>query len=143
MVQKMESPSLTPSSRQPACIESERLGPSVITTIMSGYIVEEVCALQLLPFRKIVQATPHATWIIDVTRLTGFDARAVRAGAAWFTTFKQEGGERILYVSQDAPARMAAQALGFGAGINVKCFASMEQAVRQCRLKWAQQAQHY
>lgn len=95
---------------------------------MGGYIDAELCDRELRTFRAALEQHPGGSWIIEVERVLGFDPKAVKSGAAWFSTFKAIGGQRVVYVSRSGAARMAAQALGFGAGIKVVCVDGYEQA---------------
>jgi hypothetical protein len=121
---------LTPSSapRSRAFVSTSVLANGVLFTQMGGYIDAELCERQLTEFRSALEQHPGGTWIIEVERLLGFDPKAVKAGANWFSVFKSMGGQRVVYVSRSSTARMAAQALGFGAGIKVICVDGVEQA---------------
>lgn len=121
---------VTPSSgpRVPAFINTTVLANGVLFTQMGGYISAELCDRQLKAFRTALEQNSGGVWIIEVERLVGFEPKAVKSGAAWFSTFKAIGGERVIYVSRSAAARMAAQALGFGAGLKVVCVDGYEQA---------------
>lgn len=120
------TPPSIPRSR--AFITTTVLSAGVVFTQMGGYIDAELCNRQLPEFRRALEQQPGGIWIIEVERLAGFDPKAVKAGAAWFATFKALGGQRVIYVSRSAAARMAAQALGFGAGLKVVCVDGFEQA---------------
>lgn len=120
------TPSSAPRSR--AFINTTVLANRVLFTQMGGYIDGELCDRELKAFRAALEQHPGGVWIIEVERLVGFDPKAVKSGAAWFSSFKAVGGQRVVYVSRSAAARMAAQALGFGAGIKVVCVDGYDQA---------------
>lgn len=120
------TPSSVPRSR--AFINTTVLADGVLFTQMGGYIDVDLCDREHPGFRAALEQHPGGTWIIEVERLVGFDPKAVKSGAAWFSTFKAVGGQRVVYVSRSGAARMAAQALGFGAGVKVICVDGFEQA---------------
>lgn len=105
------------------------LGSGVLFTQMVGYIGAALADQELEHFRSLLQEQqPLGAWVIDTERLEGFDPRAVKAGAAWFASFRASGGKRVVQVSRSNAARMVAQTLGFGAGIRVTCVEDLETA---------------
>ena len=64
-------------------------------------------------FRGMIAATAEPHWIIEQLELTGFDPGAVSAGARWFNTFKERGGQQVIFVSALPAARMVAASLAF------------------------------
>ncbi len=109
-------------------ILSEALGPGMVSTRMGGHITASLCERELDGFRALMANTAEKVWVIDVSALSGFDPRAVQAGARWFDAYKKSGGSKIIYVSKNPAARMAAQALGFSVGVGVRCVTSLAEA---------------
>ncbi len=119
-----------PSTHRPrASLSTVALARGVLFTQMIGYIGVELTDQELIRFRSLLQEQqPLEAWIIDTERLDGFDPRAVKAGAAWFASFRASGGAQVVLVSRSNAARMVAQTLGFGAGIRVTCVDDFEEA---------------
>ncbi len=122
---------VSPSSthRPRASLNTAVLGHGVLFTQMVGYIGVELADQELIRFRNLLQEQqPLGAWVIDTERLDGFDPRAVKAGATWFTAFRASGGVQVVQVSRSNAARMVAQTLGFSAGIRVTCVDDFEEA---------------
>jgi hypothetical protein len=94
-------------------LESERAGEHVIVTRMRGHMTRVLADTMFDQFRGLVSEAPAKIWIIEQLELTGFDPSAVPAGARWFSSFKDRGGERCIFVSQHAASRMVAASLAF------------------------------
>ena len=120
----------SPSHAKRDYITSESVAARALSTKMGGYVTLQLCEVAEEQFRKGVREGGRKTWIIDVSDVTGFDARAMRVGSRWYEAYKEAGGERIICVSMNPAARMAGRALGFGAGLGVDCVATMADALR-------------
>jgi hypothetical protein len=114
----------------PSQIDSRKLSESLILTQMIGRIDEAVALRHVARFAAVLNTitSQEPTWIIDGLAISGFDAAAVRHGAGWFQEFKRRGGRRIAFVSKFGPARMAARAVSFGAGLQTTNFESLAEA---------------
>jgi hypothetical protein len=102
-------------------IESESLGDRVLLTRMRGHVTRVLAEQQFDQFRTLLVGTPKPTWIIEQLELTRFDPGAVQAGARWFGSFKDRGGEQVIFVSPISAARMIAASLAFA--VHAKIFA--------------------
>lgn len=79
-------------------------------------------------FRTTVVGTENPAWIIEQLELTGFDPGAVPAGARWFGTFKDRGGERVIFVSALPAARMVAASLAFAVHAKISACETLKEA---------------
>jgi len=116
---------------QPAlydAIETERLGTNVLLTRMRGYMTRTLAEQQFEQFRSIIIGTTNPSWIIEQIELTGFDPGAVPAGARWFHSFKDRGGQQVIFVSHLSPARMVAAALAFAVHAKISACDSLKEA---------------
>jgi hypothetical protein len=109
-------------------IESERLGSNVVLTRMRGHMTRALAEQQFEQFRSLVIETPQPAWVIEQLELTGFDPGAVPAGARWFGSFKDRGGERVVIVSTLSAARMVAASLAFAVHAKVSCCDTLKEA---------------
>ncbi len=110
-------------------LQSKLIAPDVVITYFRGHITNELAMKQLPYFRSVLQGSNAATWIMELTAMTGFDPSAMTAGARWWHAFKDAKGEQILLVSTQSAARMAAASLSFSIGLSVKSFTSLEPAL--------------
>ena len=110
-------------------LQSKLIAPGVVITYFRGHITNELAMKQLSHFREVLQGAGAASWIMELTAMTGFDPSAITAGAAWWQAFKRANGEQILVVSTQSAARMAAASLSFSTGLPVKPFAQLEPAL--------------
>ncbi len=67
-------------------------------------------------------------WIIEQLELTGFDPGAVPSGARWFASFKERGGEQLVFVSALSAARMVAASLAFAAHAKISVCETLKEA---------------
>lgn len=117
------------TNRSRSFLSTSVLSNHVLFTQMVGYIDADLADRELKHFRELLlEHSPPQAWIIDTEKLEGFDPRAVKAGAAWFASFRAGGGTRVVQVSRSNAARMVAQTLGFAAGIRVSCVERFEEA---------------
>ena len=79
-------------------------------------------------FRLLVVDTPKPSWIIEQLELTGFDPGAVPAGARWFGSFKDRGGEQVIFVSAVSAARMVAASLAFAVHATISSCDTLKEA---------------
>jgi hypothetical protein len=68
---------------------------------------------------------------MELGAMTGFDPRAVSAGAAWWRHFKGSGGDEILFISAQSAARLAGATLSYSTGVKVRSFGSLDQCFEQ------------
>lgn len=109
-------------------IESERVGPNVVLTRMRGHMTRILAEQMYEQFRTAVIETRNPAWIIEQLELTGFDPGAVPAGARWFGTFKDRGGEQVIFVSVLSAARMVAASLAFAAHAKISSCETLKEA---------------
>lgn len=125
----MRDPSPLSGHRSRSSLSTSVLGHGVLFTQMVGYIGAELADAELRTFRNLLlEHHPPQAWIIDTERLEGFDPRAVKAGAAWFSSFRGSGGRQVVHVSRGSAARMVAQTLGFSVGLRVTSVDDYETA---------------
>lgn len=115
-------------------IESERVGEHVIVTRMRGHMTRAMVELQFDQFRTLVSETKHPIWILEQLELTGFDPGTVPAGARWFSSFKDRGGERVLFVSHHAASRMVMASLAFAVHAKLAVFDTLMEAYEHAGL---------
>ena len=90
--------------------------------------------LQYEQFRQLVISTEKPAWIIEQLELTGFDPGAVPAGARWFGTFKDRGGEQVIFVSPLSAARMVAASLAFAVHAKISACETLKEAYERAGL---------
>ena len=90
--------------------------------------------LQYEQFRQLVVDTEKPAWIIEQLELTGFDPGAVPAGARWFGTFKDRGGEQVIFVSALSAARMVAASLAFAVHAKISACETLKEAYERAGL---------
>jgi hypothetical protein len=115
-------------------VASSRLALGIVLTTMTGRVTESVCEERLPEFQRLMGQASGATWVLDLVGMSGFEPKAVLQGSRWFAVFAEARGTSIILVSQNSTARMAAQALAFGAGVNLRCFTSLSEAQAQLKL---------
>jgi hypothetical protein len=110
-------------------IRSDSLAPNLVVTWFTGYITKELAEHQLLRFRGLLAECVNPIWIMELTQMTGFDPRAISAGAEWWSYFKtkHEGRGEILLISSSQTARMAGASLSFSIGVGVRSFATLQE----------------
>jgi hypothetical protein len=109
-------------------IESERVGAHVVLTRMRGHMTRLLAEQAYEQFRATVVETTNPAWIIEQLELTGFDPGAVPAGARWFGTFKDRGGEKVIFVSSLSAARMVAASLAFAVHAKISACETLKEA---------------
>jgi len=109
-------------------IESERVGSNVVLTRMRGHMTRMLAEQMYEQFRTAVIETKSPAWIIEQLELTGFDPGAVPAGARWFGTFKDRGGEQVIFVSALSAARMVAASLAFAVHAKISSCETLKEA---------------
>lgn len=117
-----------------AAIETERVGNHVLLTRMRGHITRVLAEQQFDQFRMLLASTPKPCWIIEQLELTGFDPGAVPAGARWFGSFKDRGGEQVIFVSAVSAARMVAASLAFAAHAKIAACDTLQEAYNRAGL---------
>ena len=110
-------------------IRSDSLAPNLVVTWFTGYITKDLAEHQLLRFRSLLADCVNPVWVMELTRMTGFDPRAISAGAEWWTYFKSKhtGRGEILFISSSQAARMAGASLSFSIGVGVRSFATLAE----------------
>jgi hypothetical protein len=109
-------------------IESERVGSHVILTRMRGHMSRILSEQMYEQFRTVVVETKTPAWIIEALELTGFDPGSVAAGARWFGTFKEGGGDQVIFVSPLSAARMVAASLAFAVHAKISACETLKEA---------------
>jgi hypothetical protein len=109
-------------------VESERVGANVVLTRMRGHMTRILTEQRHEQFRSAVVETKNPAWIIEALELTGFDPGAVPAGARWFGTFKDRGGEQVIFVSALSAARMVAASLAFAVHAKISACETLKEA---------------
>jgi len=115
-------------------IETERLGSNVIVTRMRGHMTRILAEQRYEQFRSSIASTTSPSWIIDQLELSGFDPGAVSAGARWFGTFKDRGGQQVIFVSNISAARMVAASLAFAVHAKISACDSLKEAYERVGL---------
>ena len=115
-------------------IESERVGANVVLTRMRGHMTRVLAEQMYEQFRTAVIETKNPAWIIEQLELTGFDPGAVPSGARWFGTFKDRGGERVIFVSALSAARMVAASLAFAVHAKISSCETLKEAYERAGL---------
>ncbi len=109
-------------------IETEILGGNVLLTRMRGHMTRLMAEQTFDQFRTQLSGIAKPVWIIEQIELTGFEPGAVPAGARWFGAFKDRGGERVVFVSVLAAARMVAASLAFAVHAKVSTCETLSEA---------------
>lgn len=115
-------------------IETERLGANVILTRMRGHMTRALAEQQFEQFRSALVGLDNPNWIIEQLELTGFDPGAVSAGARWFSSFKDRGGQKVIFVSPIAAARMVAASLAFAVHAKISSCDTLKEAYERADL---------
>jgi hypothetical protein len=123
-----------PQAESHAAIESELVDKRVVLTRMRGHMTRVLAELQYEQFRQLVVGTEKPAWIIEQLELTGFDPGAVPAGARWFGTFKDRGGEQVIFVSALSAARMVAASLAFAVHAKISACETLKEAYERAGL---------
>ena len=124
-----------PLPQATASIETERVGEMVLLTRMRGHMTRDLAEQNYKQFQSLVVAVKQPHWIIEQLELTGFDPGAVPAGARWFNTFKECGGQHVIFVSPLAAARMVAASLAFAAHAKISSCDTLEAACERVGVK--------
>lgn len=120
-------PAIRPAPSYEA-IETESLGGGVLLTRMRGHIKRLTAEQMFDQFRTHLGGLAKPVWIVEQLELTGFEPGAVSAGARWFNAFKDRGGERVVFVSSLAAARMVAATLAFAVHAKVSTCETLGEA---------------
>jgi hypothetical protein len=115
-------------------IETELVGGRVVLTRMRGHMTRLLAEQQFDQFRSSLVGVSNPAWIIEQLELTGFDPGAVPAGARWFGTFKDRGGEQVIFVSHVAAARMVAASLAFAVHAKISACDTLKEAYERAGL---------
>jgi len=124
-----------PQPQSTASIETERIGERVLLTRMRGHMTRELAEQNYKQFQSLVVALKEPHWIIEQLELTGFEPGAVPAGARWFNTFKECGGQQVIFVSALAAARMVAASLAFAAHAKISSCDTLQSACERAGVK--------
>jgi len=79
-------------------------------------------------FLSLIDQQPCAIWIIEQLQLSGFESKAVMAGARWFSAFKARRGAELIFVSHVPGARMVAASLAFAAHMKISNCNTLSEA---------------
>jgi hypothetical protein len=101
---------------------------------MRGHMTRALAERQFEQFRSSIIEASKPTWIIEQLELTGFDPGAVGAGARWFASFKDRGGEQVIFVSALAAARMVAASLAFAVHAKIAACETLKEAYERAGL---------
>jgi hypothetical protein len=115
-------------------LETERVGENVVLTRMRGHMTRALTERQFEQFRSSIVGTRKPAWIIEALELTGFDPTAVAAGARWFGSFKDRGGEQVVFVSPLSAARMVAASLAFAVHAKISSCETLKEAYERAGL---------
>jgi hypothetical protein len=121
--------SSVPASSAHSEIHSAALAPNLVVTWFTGYITKALAEQRLPEFRGLLAPCVDPIWIMELTAMTGFDPRAIGAGAEWWKYYKTKHAQRseILFISSQPAARMAGASLSFSIGIGVRSFSTLEE----------------
>ncbi len=110
-------------------IRSDSLAPNLVVTWFTGYITKDLAEQQLPRFRSLLAECIDPVWIMELTKMTGFDPRAIGVGGEWWKYFKSKHKARgeILFISSSQAARMAGASLSFSIGVGVRSFGTLEE----------------
>jgi len=117
-----------PQPQPTSAIETERIGDAVLLTRMRGHMTRDLAEQRFDQFRSLAANSTKPHWIIEQLELTGFDPGAVPAGARWFNTFKERGGQQVIFVSPLSAARMVAASLAFAVHAKISSCDSLAEA---------------
>ncbi|HKO46117.1 MAG TPA: hypothetical protein VJV79_00250 [Polyangiaceae bacterium] len=122
-------PSSVPAAPVSSEIRSDSLAPNLVVTWFTGYITTALAEHHLLRFRGLLNECVNPIWIMDLTRMNGFDPQAIEVAGEWWRCFvsKHEGRSDILLISSSPAARMAGASLSSSMGVGVRSYANFEE----------------
>jgi len=106
----------------------EVIGGNTILLTARARVTRAAMLAELQNFRTLLERAKGPHWIIDTSQLDDFEPGAVAVGTEWFRTFKSHGGQRVVFVSGLATARMAAGTIAFAARLPLVSVDSLKQA---------------
>jgi hypothetical protein len=110
------------------CLECGQIAPHVVLLAARGRVTRHAMENLLPTFQNIVARMRRPGWIIDTSELGDFEPGAVGVGTDWFRAFKGAGGEKVIFVSGLATARMAAMTISFAARLPLEACLTLAEA---------------
>ncbi|MFZ5896668.1 MAG: hypothetical protein ACOY0T_36770 [Myxococcota bacterium] len=118
----------SPAKRLDTNLECGQIAPQVVLLVARGRVTRHSMEAQLPVFQNILSRMRRPGWIIDTSDLCDFEPSAVGIGTEWFKAFKAAGGEKVIFVSGLATARMAATTISFAARMPLETSLTLAQA---------------
>jgi len=110
------------------CLECGQIAPEVVLLVATGRVTRYAMEALLPTFQTILARMRWPGWIIDTSELQDFEPGAVGVGTDWFRSFKDAGGEKVIFVSGLATARMAAMTISFAARLPLEACPTLAEA---------------
>ena len=120
----MNIPARTSSSD----LECAQIAPQVVLLVAHGRVTRHAMESTLPTFKTILARMRRPGWIVDTSGLADFEPGAVGIGTDFFKAFKASGGEKVIFVSGLATARMAATTISFAARVPLETCQTLADA---------------
>lgn len=108
-------------------IETEAVDEHVIISRFTGFITRAMAEARFEQFRAKLGFIREPRWIIDQSRMEGFEPAVLITGKRWFALFRRRGGSEIVLVVDVPGAKMAAAALAFSEKINIRVVPTLDK----------------
>jgi hypothetical protein len=109
----------------------------VLYSAFIGHITRVLTAQETPIFRRLAREHRCKCWVIDLLELSGFEPWCVGAGTEWMRIFRSNGGMETIVATTMPAARMAATAMGFGAGIKLTVVGSKDEVRSRLAAVWS------
>jgi hypothetical protein len=113
--------------------ETRYLDGKIVETIYYGKIVPEHLEEVRVALEREFTRIGGGDWLLDTSRADGLKAAPSAASAAFFEAFRRAGGRRIAAVVGSSPLRMLGSAVAFASGLDIKLFATRDEALKHLR----------
>lgn len=118
----------SPTRKVGSELECGQIAPRVVILIARGRVTRRGMESTLPMFKTILARMRQPGWIIDTSELADFEPGAVGIGTEYFKLFKESGGEKVIFVSGLATARMAATTISFAARMPLESCETLAEA---------------
>lgn len=112
----------------PDQLDCNQIAPEVVLLLARGRVSRQAMESVFPTFKAILARMRRPGWIIDTYDLNDFEPGAVGIGTEYFNLFKASGGQKVIFVSGLATARMAATTISFAARVPLETCETLAEA---------------
>lgn len=116
------------ASPQSSSIDTHLVGSDVIVSHFTGFITRAMAESRFEQFRAKLGFIREPRWVIDQSRMKGFEPAVLIPGKRWFALFREHGGNEMVLVVTVPGAKMAAASLAFAEKINIHVVPTLDAA---------------